>query len=485
MQFRKIYCGILFIASVFFFSCTGGSGTTEVVIISTNDIHAQIDKFPKFATFVTQQRAAHPNLFVVDGGDRFSGNVYVDNAIERGKPIVLLMNKVEYDVATFGNHEFDYGQAVLKERLGEMNFPVICANIRTENSEVGQPQGYCILEKAGIRFCFFSLIEIDDENRIPATNPAHLNNISFRHFSEVLEENRHLKQECDVFLGLTHLGYAVDSILAVMMPELDVIIGGHSHTLVQEPKIINNVLVTQTGSNLNYAGVTTLKFKGKRLVDKSFKVVKLDTVGTPDAEAAGIVRDFVNRPEFLEKIGKTSRGLKYKEDVASLVTDAMREAAGCDFVFHNKGGVRLNTIPAGDITKEMIYRVEPFGNYIVTHMLTLKEMKGLILNRFNGIKNAKNRYIDLFISGGHYTVLKNKEGKGVDVVFVDKNGKKLRDENKKYKVGISNYVNSTYDFVGKGGGKDTDIVIVDAVFNFVKSRKDINYDKRRTFVEKQ
>ena len=327
MQFRKIFRGMLFIVAAFLWSCSGNTDTTEVVIISTNDIHAQINKFPQFATFVRKQRAIHPNLLVVDGGDRFSGNVYVDNAVERGKPMVVLMNAVGYDLATFGNHEFDYGQAELKKRIEEMNFPVICANIEAEGSGLGQPQGHHILEKAGIRFCFVSMIGIDGKNRIPATNPAHLENISFRHFSEVVEENKELKEVCDVFVALTHLGYTADSVLAVSMPELDVIIGGHSHTLLREPKVVNDVLITQAGSNLNYAGVTTLAFKGKRLVSKSFEVVKLDTVGAPDEETAGMVKEFCNRPEFSEKIGMTSKGLKYKEDVASMVTDAMCKAA--------------------------------------------------------------------------------------------------------------------------------------------------------------
>lgn len=485
MQFRKIYWGVLFAFTAFLFSCTGSSDTTEVVIISTNDIHAQISKFPRFATFVNQQKAIHPNILIVDGGDRFSGNVYVDNAEERGKPMVSLMNKVGYDLATFGNHDFDYGQTVLKKRLGEMNFPVICANILAEGSELGQPQGHYMLEKAGIRFCFLSMIEIDGKNHIPATNPANLENISFRHFAEVAEENKILKGDCDVFVALTHLGYTTDSVLAVMMPELDVIIGGHSHTLLREPKIINNVLVSQTGSNLNYAGVTTLKFKGKKLVNKSFKVVKLDTVGMPDPEVTKMVEEICNRPEFLEKIGVTSKGLKYKEDVASMVTDAMSKAAGCDFAFYNKGGVRLNSIPAGDITKETVYRIEPFSNYIVTHELTLKELKDLVLNRFNGTRDPEKRYIDLYVSQGRYTILKDREGKGVDVVFVDSNGKKLKDENAKYKIGLSNYVNSTYDFVGKGKGVDTGITIVNAMVDFVKAQKDVNYNKKRTFIEQQ
>lgn len=489
MRFRIFHVYVALLMIVAFGGCksdkTGAEGeTTRVVIISTNDIHAQIDKFPKFASFVKQVRAENPNVLLVDAGDRFSGNVYVDNALEKGQPMILLMNKLGYDVAAFGNHDFDYGQVILKKRKGEAAFDLLCANIVSGGSDLGQPAAYKIIEKAGVKFCFFSLIETGSDH-IPATNPMNLKEITFDYYKEVALANKELKNQCDVFIGLTHLGFFADSLLAVAMPDFDVIVGGHSHTLIREPKVINGVLVSQTGSNLNYAGVTYLDFKDKKLVAKTYKVFDLKQVGEGDPEIALMVEEFCNRPEFQEKIGMTSAGMKQKENVASMITDAMNVAAGCDFAFYNKGGVRLNSIPKGDITVETIYKIEPFSNYIVTHELTLDEIKSLILNRFNGLKDPAERAIDLYVSEGKYTILKNAAGTGVDVKFTDKNGNKLTDGTKKYKVGLSNYVNSTYDFVGKEKGTDTGIKIVDAVIGFVKEKKDVNYDSKRTFIEKK
>lgn len=481
MRFRQLYVIVSLFIAVVLAGCAGEKDT-RVVIISTNDIHAQINHFPKFATFIKEKRAEYPNMILVDGGDRFSGNVYVDNAVEKGQPMILLMNKLGYEVAALGNHDFDYGQETLKKRIGEADFKIICGNIVSGESVLGQPDAYFMIEKAGIRFCFLSMIQIGGEERIPATNPGNLENITFRDFRDMIGETKSLKGECDVFIGLTHLGFQSDSVLAEAMPELDVIIGGHSHTLVSEPKVINGVLVTQSGSNLKYAGVTYLDFKGKELVRKTFTVVKLDSIGTPDGEVSRMVEEFSNRPEFKEKLGESASGMKSKEDVAALMADAICQAAGCDFAFCNSGGVRLNKIPAGDITRETVYKIEPFGNYIVTHELTLPEMKELVLNRFNGAKDPK---IDLFVSDGRYTILTDGEGNGVDVVFVDKNGNKLKDNSKKYKVGLSNYVNSTYRFSGKEKGTDTGIVIVDAMTDFVKGKKEVSYDVKRTFIEKK
>lgn len=488
MQFRKNYYWILLLIVAIFSACRsdkqGSKDITRVVIVSTNDIHAQIGNFPKFATYLKQIRAENPHVLLVDGGDRFSGNVYVDNVPEKGKPMFAIMGRLGYNVANFGNHEFDYGQATLKQRMEESGFPLICANIQAEGSELGQPAPFEIVEVGGIKFCFLGLIETGAQSHIPATNPQHLENITFRYYKEVALENKKLKEEGDVFIGLTHIGYEADSLLALVMPEFDVIIGGHSHTLIKGSHIINGVLVSQTGSNLKYAGVTYLDFKGKKLVSKKYEAIPLDSFAE-DPEIAGMVEEFTDLPEFKVKIGTTSEGLKYKENVACLLTDAVCEATGCDFAFCNSGGVRYNSIPAGDITRETLYRIEPFGNYIVTHELSLAEMKELILNRFNGVKDPERRRIDLFVSQGKYTVIKDKEGKGTDVVFVDREGNKLKDTARKYKVGLSNYINSTYHFAGKGKGENTGISLVDAMIRFVKGKGDVNYKERRTFIVRQ
>ena len=163
-------------------------------------------------------------------------------------------------------------------------------------------------------------------------------------------------------IGLTHLGFANDSLLALVMPELEVIVGGHSHTVIREPKKVNGVLIGQAGSNLEYAGVTTLRFKGKKLVDKSYQLVSLKDIGTPDQEIALLVEEISNRPEFKKIMGQAAEDLTRKEDVASLMTDAMRDAVGGDFAFYNKGGVRLNELRKGEITMEKIYKMEPFSN---------------------------------------------------------------------------------------------------------------------------
>lgn len=459
--------------------CSCNKETEKVVILATNDMHAQISRFPQLAAFVEQKRAEGGEVIVVDAGDRFSGNPYVDNAGERGEPMIQLMNKVGYEVACMGNHDFDYGQQTLKKRLEEANFPVLCANMVSENSELGALSPYYILEKGGLKFCFFSLIQTGT-NHIPATNPGNLENISFRYYKDVAREYKQLAKDCDVMIGLTHLGFAHDSLLALVMPDFDVIVGGHSHTVIREPQLINGVLVTQTGSNLNYVGVTTLEFKRKRLVSKSYALVSLKDFETADEEVALMVEKINNRPEFKKVVGQAGADLSTKEEVASLMTDAMCEAAGCDFAFYNKGGVRLNSIPKGDITMEMLYKLEPFANYIVKYEWNLERMKEFILRDYNRVAEPEKRYINYFISAGRYEIVRDAAGNGVDVRFYDKQGKLLRNENK-YKVAVSNYVASA----GKLGeeGVVTHIPITEAVVGYLGRQGCVAYEGGRTRIK--
>lgn len=91
-----------------------------LIIISTGDIHGNLDNFPKLATLVKNYRAKYPHVLLVDSGDYFTGNPYVDDWEKQGEPLTILMNKLGYDMATIGNHDLDYGQKALREHMKGM-----------------------------------------------------------------------------------------------------------------------------------------------------------------------------------------------------------------------------------------------------------------------------------------------------------------------------------------------------------------------------
>ncbi len=105
----------------------------ELTIFHINDQHGSIENFAKIKHIVDQEKTL-TNVLVVCGGDIFSGNPVVDNHEEKGFPMIDLMNRVGFDISVIGNHEFDYGETVLKERLQQAQFAWVCANVSMNNT---------------------------------------------------------------------------------------------------------------------------------------------------------------------------------------------------------------------------------------------------------------------------------------------------------------------------------------------------------------
>ena len=117
---------------IILFCCVAcGQQDKQIIILSTNDMHAHIDDYAKVAAYVEQERQKNPNVLVLSAGDLFSGNPIVDYCPKYGNgfPIIDLMNRIGYRFTAFGNHEFDYGQHILCDRMAQAEFPFLCANM--------------------------------------------------------------------------------------------------------------------------------------------------------------------------------------------------------------------------------------------------------------------------------------------------------------------------------------------------------------------
>ena len=205
-----------------------------VVILSTNDIHAHIEKFPQLAEAVKKCRDTVKNVILVDAGDRWTGNVYCDRAAEPRRPIIDLMNRLRYDVATFGNHEFDAGQAFLGVRTAQCRFPVVCANIVSDTATFPQPAPYAIVERGGRRIGFVASVTNYDHNNHPAGHDENFAGLTFTDAVDAVADRQSLRDECDALVALTHIGTKKDRVLAEKAPRYDVIVGGHSHDETNE-----------------------------------------------------------------------------------------------------------------------------------------------------------------------------------------------------------------------------------------------------------
>ena len=225
-----------------------------LVLLSTNDMHAKIQNFPRLASSVEACRDTAQLVVLVDAGDRWTGNAYVDMAPTPGMPMIALMNELGYDVATLGNHEFDHGQAFLGRMIDSMDFEVVCANVVSDTCTFPRLPPYTVIDRDGIRIGFVGVVTNYEGPRHPAGNESSFAGLEFPDPQAMaLEYAAELRPECDVLVLVSHMGDDRDAELLGRGPsQYDVVIGGHTHEEVDT--LIGGTLLT--GGVGNVIGTT-------------------------------------------------------------------------------------------------------------------------------------------------------------------------------------------------------------------------------------
>ncbi len=253
---------------------------TTLTILHTNDTHSQVEPkadgrggYARRMGLIAEEREQDPNLLLVDAGDFSQGTPYFN--FYHGRVETDALNRMGYDAATLGNHEFDYGLDTLAMILKKANFPIVCANYDVKGTPLeGVVKPYTIVHKGGLKIGIFGLgVQpkglIADKNFAPVVyNPP------YPIAQELATMLRHGKK-CDVVVCLSHLGtYPAteqdycDVEMAAETRDIDVIIGGHTHKVYDNLRICNldgiEVPVAQMGKSGVNVGkiVLTLQEKG-------------------------------------------------------------------------------------------------------------------------------------------------------------------------------------------------------------------------------
>jgi 2',3'-cyclic-nucleotide 2'-phosphodiesterase (5'-nucleotidase family) len=350
----------------------------EIVILCTNDMHGSIDNFPKLAAYYKKLKAENPNTFLFSDGDLFSGNPLVDQYPEKGYPIVDIMNKAGYCLSSFGNHEFDYGQEVLNKRIEQAEFQFICANIKYEENAILKPvEPYKIFNINGVIMSVLSLIEVGSRG-IPSTHPNNVKDLKFVSPAKTVDEYSFLGGS-NVFILLSHTGIEPDVNIAKKYPEVDVILGGHSHTKINNGMIENGVLITQASSHLDYVGETRISIKKGEIVNKTNKLINLNDLKDEDVEIRQLIDSYKAADKGNKIIGQAASKISGKNKLGALMTDALTEMLDLDIAFLNSGGIRIKSIPKGDITLNTVYALDPFENDVVKIIMSYDEIEKFLL----------------------------------------------------------------------------------------------------------
>ncbi|WP_405605204.1 bifunctional metallophosphatase/5'-nucleotidase [Polaribacter sp. Asnod1-A03] len=355
----------------------------KLTIFFINDQHGQLDNFSKIKHIVDLEKE-NTNVITVCSGDIFSGNPVVDNHPQKGFPMIDVMNRAGFDLSVLGNHEFDYGELILTDRMDQANFEWVCANVDMSNSGVPDPFEYQTISVEDIKVTFLGLVETNGSNTetIPSTHPWRVKNLAFERPENVIEQYKDIKtqENSDLYIALTHLGFnggsssLGDTQIAEQYPYFDLIIGGHSHQEINT--IINDIPIFQSGANLNNLGKIELTIKDQTVQAVDYELIDLNTYAEFDTDLKTIIDDYNDLPYLNEVIGY-SHLQHAKSKVGCFYTDALKGAMNVDVTFQNTGGIR-STLNKGDITNREIFEISPFNNSTVIYEMTVTEIKNFL-----------------------------------------------------------------------------------------------------------
>ncbi len=369
----------------------------DIVVLYVNDVHCGIDDNLGYQDLVTVKNAYEAlghKVILVDNGDSVQGDTV--GTLSKGEYIVDLMNEAGFDVATPGNHEFDYGMDRFFELTKKANFPYVSCNfVDKDDKAVLAP--YTIIDAEGVKIAFLG---ISTPKTITSSTPKYFMNEEGEYiyffcqdetgeklYKQVQASVDAAKAEGAQFVvAMTHLGTEADCApwmstdVITNTTGIDVVLDGHSHSVWNEELVKNmdgkNVVLSSTGTKLSNVGVMTLSNDGSihtRLVNDNgvdgastkaavknvqaqFEELVNQVVAHTDVELV------VNDPVLVDEEGKPIRIVRTQEtNLGDLCADAYRAMSGADVAIVNGGGVRSN-IKAGDITYGDIIKVHPFGN---------------------------------------------------------------------------------------------------------------------------
>src|SRR3989339_2287449 len=306
--------------------------------------------------YINKVRNEEENVLYVIAGDMLQGSL-IDSEW-KGLSTIEIMNWLAPDVVTLGNHEIDYGLPHLLFLEKIANFPIVNANLYIKKNYKRLMNPYLIIKKAGFDILFTGIIT---EKIMDAIKQDRLIG-SFVDLSEASQEvgkicNAYKNDDIDLTILLTHIGYESDIQLAKLLkPEwgVDMIIGGHSHTVLDKPAKVNNILIAQAGVGSDQIGRFDILVDDETnlIVDYQWQLIPITgKIAKPDPELEKFINSFkddVDRKyniivtKLAEKLTHPKREIE--TSLGNLVADAFAENTQCDVMFVGSGSIRVKEL---------------------------------------------------------------------------------------------------------------------------------------------
>jgi len=482
----------LLTASMLALSSSAAFADYELNILHINDFHSRIESINKFdstcsaeeegkkecfggaarlKTAIDQRRAAlnGKNTLLLNAGDNFQGSLFYTTY--KGAVEAEMLNDMKFDVMTVGNHEFDDSEDGLATFLDKVQFPVISANVLAgDGSKLGDRiKPSLVLEVGGQKIGIVGAVTNDTEE-LSSPGPKVMIADDVQTITAAVEDLK--KQGINKIIALTHVGYPRDLAAIAKIPDVDVVVGGHSHSLLSNtdpkaegpyPTMVDNpggykVPVVQAASYSKYLGDLVVTFDDNGVVkDAKGDPILIDFSFTPDPSLTARIAELAKPIEELRKkvIGSSEAPIQGDRTVCrveecsmgNLVADAMLDrgkSQGMSVAIQNGGGLRAS-IDAGDVTQGEVITVLPFQNTLATFQLTGADIRKALENGLSQIEQGAGRFPQ--VSGLKYTFDKTKPA-GSRLVSVEaKEGDAfvVLDDAKTYGVVTNNFMRAGGD----------------------------------------
>jgi 5'-nucleotidase/UDP-sugar diphosphatase len=369
-------------------ACTSGA-SGELTLLHINDLHGRVqperaswlDGDPAIGGLATVDarvrwhRERGPALFL-DGGDQLSGT---PEAELEPQTIGRLLGLMELDAWSVGNHELDRGWEAAAEYVRDHPVPAVSANLEGDWPGL-QPS--VVIERAGLRVGVIggmtqALERVVSRQMLGPVTASDL-------VRAVAAEVARLDPQTDLLVALTHNGVEDDKLLAEAVPELDVIVGGHSHTPLKEPIRVGQVLIVQAGSFGRSLGELRVTVEEDRVTAYEGRLVDLvEPIGEPSPrllEEISALSERVGRA-WDAPIGRSTqrigRSWSTPSDLGTWITHQMQRSTGADVALYNSGGLRAD-IPSGEVSRRDLFQVFPFGNTLTSFTISGIELERLL-----------------------------------------------------------------------------------------------------------
>ncbi|MCA1406029.1 5'-nucleotidase C-terminal domain-containing protein [Ensifer sp. IC3342] len=435
---RHIRTGLM-TASILALSSGAAFADYELNILHINDLHSRIESINKFDSTCSaedesknecfggvarlkslieqkRQELTGKNMLLLNAGDNFQGSLFFTTY--KGAAEAEFLNLMKFDAMTVGNHEFDESEDGLASFLDKVTFPVVTANVLPSyKSKIGDRiKPSIVLDVGGQKIGIVGAVA-NDTPELASPGPDILIGEDVATITSAVEELK--KQGVNKIIALTHVGYPRDLAAIAKIPDVDVVVGGHSHSLLSNtdekaegpyPTMVDNpggykVPVVQAGSYSKYLGDLVVTFDDSGVVKAANgDPILIDSSVKPDEAVLARIKELAKPIEELRTkvIAKTETPIdgsrencRAKEcEMGTLVADAMLDRVkgqGVTIAITNGGGLRAS-IDGGDVTMGEVITVLPFQNTLSTFQLKGADIRAALENGLSQVDEGGGRF---------------------------------------------------------------------------------------------